>query len=92
MEHHWKITREFVLPEVSGIRNVIKTIWFEVITTDGERTTKVDGRINLQTDDLIVFIEYEAVTEENRLTWIKNKYGDDYEKYNISVLNLVAPN
>jgi len=84
MENHWKITRELVLPEVSGIRNVIKTIWFKLITIDGERMAEVDGRINLQTDDLSTFIEYDSVTEEERLVWIKNKYGSGYENYNIS--------
>ena len=87
MTHNWNILNEKVLPEFGGKNNVIQTIWFRVTTTDSDRIAKVDGRINLQIDDLSSFVEYEQVSEAQRLNWIKAKYGNDYENYNIDILS-----
>lgn len=87
MTHTWKITRESVLPEHLGFNQVIKTIWFELTSTDGINTAIVDGRINLQIENLTEFIDYQDVSDTIRLNWIKAKYGDDYENYNVAQIN-----
>lgn len=86
MTHEWKIINEDILPEIEGQVNVIKTIWFEVTTTD-VRVVRVRGRINLDTSSLDSFIPYDQMTDSIRMDWIKSKYGDNYENYNISQLN-----
>jgi hypothetical protein len=85
MTHEWTMINEDVIPLENGYINVIKTIWFEVKTTE-EREVRVRGRINLDRSQMDQFIDYDQVNDSIRLQWIKNKYGEDYENYNISQL------
>lgn len=87
MTHTWTILRENIISEFNQRNQVIKTIWFELLTQNESSIVKVHGRINFDLIDLNTFIEYNNVTDDVRINWIKDKYGDDYENYNISQLS-----
>ena len=87
MEHNWTILSEKILPEFSGETNVLRTIWFRLTTTnEAGNTVELDGRINLNLDNLDIFLPYEQITKTNRLSWIKSHAGDFYENLNIERL------
>ena len=87
MEHTWRILSEEILPEHLGRTQVIKTIWFSVITRDGERSSEIAGRVHLNPDELGSFIEYDTLDLDTKVSWIKSHAGDFYENLNISNLN-----
>jgi len=90
MEHNWAILEEKIIPSYLGEENVIETIWFRLTTIDGEKSQKIDGRVNLSVDPLTNFIPYEQVSLEIKIEWIKAHCGDFYENLNIEkILNLI---
>ncbi len=87
MEHNWRILEEKILPEYLNQTNVIKTIWFELSTTEGEKNAVIHGRLSLNIDTLDNFIEYSNIDLQTKINWIKSHAGDFYENLNIEYIN-----
>jgi hypothetical protein len=83
MEHTWTILEENVLQEHLGKTNVIKTIWFKLITTDDQKFAEITGRVNLNIDSFDNFTEYHNLDLNTKVNWIKSHAGDFYETLNI---------
>ena len=70
-----------------GQTDVLRTIWFRLTTTsDSGSVTEIDGRVNLNVDNLDSFVPYQSLTRDNRINFIKGHAGDFYENLNTEKL------
>lgn len=66
--HTWKIKNLTQLNDGSG---TVKSVQYELFSTDGEISEKTGGFIYLDTENIENFIQYENLTEEVILGWVK---------------------
>jgi hypothetical protein len=93
--HTWSIRALIQRNDDSG--TVIR-VNYTVNSTDGTISTKSQGGVELQTENIENFIAYEDLTEELVLGWVKEKLGPNLANHEInnaawidSVLNPPAP-
>ncbi len=90
MEHSWTILNERILTEHLGQTDVLRTIWFRLTTTsDSGNITEIDGRVNLNIDNLDNFLPYQSLTKSDRVNFIKGHAADFYENLNLERLTQI---
>jgi hypothetical protein len=67
----FKIKNLEVLPWQNDMTNVIKTVHYSAILTDKEHSAELIGSINLKTPEPYQFINYNDLSEELVISWIK---------------------
>lgn len=67
----FKIKNLEVLPWQNDMTNVIKTVHYAAILTEKEYSAELLGSINLKTPEPYQFINYDDLSEELVISWIK---------------------
>ena len=93
--HTWSIGELVQLNDNSG---TVVRVQYNVNSTDGTISTKSEGLVELETENIDNFISYESLTEELVLGWVKEKLGPNLGNHEVnnaawidSVVNPPAP-
>ena len=93
--HTWSIGELVQLNDNSG---TVVRVQYNVNSTDGTISTKSEGGVELETENIDNFISYESLTEELVLGWVKEKLGPNLGNHEVnnaswidSVVNPPAP-
>jgi hypothetical protein len=93
--HTWSIRELVQLNDNSG---TVVRVQYNVNSTDGTISTKSEGGVELETENIDNFISYESLTEELVLGWVKEKLGPNLGNHEVnnaawidSVANPPAP-
>ena len=73
----WTITNLQCLPTHEGKSNVVCSVGFSVSATDGVNTASVPNTLMMSYDENQNFIEYEGLTSDTVLGWVRNALGAD---------------
>jgi hypothetical protein len=93
--HTWSIER---LEQLNNETGTVANIFFKVYSVDGDVNCTSSGMVDLNTENIEEFIDYEDLTEELLLEWVKERLGENLGNFEInnaawidSVLNPPAP-
>jgi hypothetical protein len=93
--HTWSIKELVQLNDNSG---TVVRVQYNVNSTDGTISTKSEGEVELETENIDNFISYESLTEELVLGWVKEKLGSNLGNHEVnntswidSIVNPPAP-
>ena len=73
----WTIMHLQCLPTLEGKSNVVCSVGFSVSATDGVNTASVPNTLMMSYDENQNFIEYESLTSDTVLGWVRNALGVD---------------
>ena len=82
----WKIRALECKPSFDGKTNVVQTIHWHLTGVDGEYITSVYGSTGVHYEEGSPFVEYNDLTEETVITWLKSTLGEnDVASYEASI-------
>jgi hypothetical protein len=82
----WKVRSLSCKPSFDGKTNIVETIHWDLTGVDGEYTTSVYGATGINYEEGSSFVDYNSLTEETVITWLKDKLGEnDIASYEASV-------
>jgi hypothetical protein len=82
----WKIQALECKPSFDGKTNVVQTIRWNLTGVDGEYITSVNGSTGIHYEEGSSFVEYNSLTEETVVTWLKDTLGEnDVASYEASI-------
>jgi hypothetical protein len=81
--HNYKIKRLYQVNDESG---TVRRVDYEVETISGEYSSTVEDSVDLEVSNIENFIEYQNLTEETVLQWIKDVHGDKNELRNLRLI------
>jgi len=73
----WTIIHLQCLPAHEGKSNVVCSVGFSVSATDGVNTSSINNTLMMLYDENQNFIEYEGLTSDTVLAWVRNSLGAD---------------
>ena len=80
----WKVLNLETIASVDNLANIVSVVRWLITGADGTNTATVEGTVELDLPVAEGFIEYASLTEEQVLTWTKEKLGADLEnRYNL---------
>lgn len=89
----WKIEQLNCKPSFDGKTNVVETIHWRLNGVDGDYATSVYGSQGVTYEESTDFIEYDNLTEDQLISWVKDILGEEqvtnYENSVISQLELL---
>lgn len=88
-KYEWKIGQLEVVPSQDGLSNVVQTIDWTYSASDGDCMVSTQGQTTLSEPDKSTFVEFENLTENDVITWIKLRMGEallSSYKTNIDIL------
>lgn len=96
--YEWKIDSLDTIPDVNGVRDVVSKVGWALVGKDasGEYTkhTSIFGMTELPYDQGLPFIEYQMLTPEQVVTWVKNTVGEArvaaYEAHIADILSAMS--
>lgn len=71
--HTWKIDR---LDKINDNTGTVKVIAAYVLSTNGEVSVSAPAEVELNVDNIESFIDYNDLTEDLVITWLKNELGE----------------
>ena len=80
LEIKWKIIGVNVMPILNGQLNVVVRVNCLVLANDGDLNANAEIIQNLKFDDDANFIDYESLTEEKVLEWVKAQAPADVDQ------------
>lgn len=86
--YEWKISSLDVHPSLDGLQNVVASVHWRLVASDGVNIFENYGQVHLEPPDPSVFIDYGQLTQEQVLEWTINtinatapeEYTTVYEK------------
>ena len=75
----WKVLNLEIIESINELENVISVVRWLITGADDTNTTTVEGTVELDIPTADRFIAYSELTEEQTLTWIKEKLGSVIE-------------
>jgi hypothetical protein len=60
-----------------GLTNILKSVRFTIIATNGEKTEDSFRPVTLDDPDANSFVDYKDLTQETVLQWVIDKIGQD---------------
>lgn len=72
----WHVTSMNAFPEINGKQNVVVEVKFCVSGTDGKNTVTKDGSQSIELNEQQSFVNYEDLTEETVISWVKDVLGE----------------
>jgi hypothetical protein len=89
----WKIETLNCKPSFDGKTNVVETIHWRLNGVDGDYATSVYGSQGVTYEESTDFIEYDNLTEDQLISWVKDTLGEEqvtnYENSVTSQLELL---
>jgi hypothetical protein len=85
--HTWNIRKLVQKNDGSGI---VIQVYFKVHSTDEEYYYVSSGSVDLDVDEIQNFISYQDLTQQQVITWVKDKLGPDlggYQQINTNWIN-----
>lgn len=79
--HTWSITR---LEQLNNSTGTVTEVFYNVFSEEDEISCNSSGGVILDTDSIENFIEYENLTEEILLGWVKEKLGENLGNHEIN--------
>jgi hypothetical protein len=79
-QYEWKIRRVEVIDQ-DALESVVVTACFEIKGKDGELAGLAQSDVRLLPPDALAFIEFENLTEEQVVEWVKQALGDRVAVY-----------
>lgn len=84
--HTWKINNIKQLDDKTG---TVTNISFQLLSTNGNSHFISRGEVELNTNNIENFINYENLTQEIVLDWIKTNLGEKYLEYEMNHTELI---
>ena len=94
--YKWIIeSMECVLSE-NGMNNIVKTVNYQYIGSDGTNEYTVFGKVDLGDPDPNTYIQYSSLTENTVISWVSSKVGtynvNHYENViSTAISNMINP-
>ena len=73
----WTIEQMQCFPSVDGKQNVVYVVNWLLTATQGEHTVQIYNTTNLEYTPGSPYTEYDKLTHEQVLGWVKNALGND---------------
>jgi hypothetical protein len=73
----WKIDSLDCFPSLENQKNVVSNIHWRVNGNDGTNFATVYGTQSIAYTDKSQFIDYESLTEDSVISWLKNAMGNE---------------
>jgi hypothetical protein len=84
----WKIEALNCKPSFDGKTNVVETIHWRLNGVNGDYATSVYGSVGVTYEEGSPFTDYDSLTEEVVVAWVKNALGEEQvTNYETSVNN-----
>lgn len=88
-KYEWKVGQLEVAPSKDGLTNVVQSVDWTYSASDGDCVVSTQGQTVLSDPDKSTFVEFEKLTENDVLMWLKLRMGETLlasYKTNIDVL------
>ena len=73
----WKILNLETVPSIDGLENVVSIVRWLLTAANDTKSTTVEGTVELDNPLADGFIVYAELSEDQVLTWVKDKLGND---------------
>ena len=75
----WKILNLETVQSINGLENVVSVVRWLLTATDDVNLTNVEGTVELENPSSDGFIVYSELSEDQVITWTREKLGLDLE-------------
>jgi hypothetical protein len=69
----WQVMQLDVLASENELSNVVKSVHWKHIATDGTNTNEIYGELRIDSPNTESFISYDSLSESNVISWLENK-------------------
>jgi hypothetical protein len=69
----WNFPSLDIAPSEDGLVDVIKTIHWRYMGSDGDYSTEVYGTVSMESPDPEDYVEYDDITKEDLELWVEDK-------------------
>jgi hypothetical protein len=71
----WEITNLESFETINELTNVVSVIYWTLRAEDGFNSTTINGTVNLDAPTADTFVNYNDLTQEQVISWVKTKLG-----------------
>jgi hypothetical protein len=74
--YKWIISSLECIPSSNGLENIVQTIHWRLNGNDGVNSAEIYNSISIDPPDPAEFIQYSSLTEEQVVTWLTDRLGE----------------
>jgi hypothetical protein len=75
-KYEWKIGQLEVAPTQDGLTNVVQSINWSYSASEDDCTVSTQGEISLNEPDKSMFVDFDSLTENDVVNWVKLRMGE----------------
>lgn len=75
----WEVTNLESFETINELTNVVSVIHWTLQADDGVNSTAINGTVNLDAPEANTFVNYNDLTQEQVIGWVKTKLGTTLE-------------
>ena len=77
VDYQWNVVQMDAYPLRDELENVVFTVHWTLVGTEGDYTGSVYGSQSVNSDDIVEFTPYEDLTKEQVISWVKDAMGEE---------------
>lgn len=78
----WSIDKILTMPVCGELTNIVTDIDWRCTATEGETSQSTYGRVSFMSHDVENFTEYDDLSQDDVIEWVKASLGEDNVAYN----------